>query len=128
MVIVDTSIWIDFFQDSESVYQEKLETLIRDNNKAVISGIILQEVLQGIKDNKIYEITKQKLSILPFINTNKETYLHASLLYRILRSKGITVPPVDATIAAIAIQNRMPLFTKDEHFKTVAKHSELRLY
>ncbi len=128
MVIVDTSIWIDFFQDSESVYQEKLETLIRDNNKAVISGIILQEILQGIKDNRICEITKQKLSILPFINTNKETYLHASLLYRILRSKGITVPPVDATIAAIAIQNKMPLFTKDEHFKAVAKYSVLRLY
>lgn len=128
MVIVDTSIWIDFLQDSESIYQERLKNLIGDNNTAVICGIILQEVLQGIKDNKSYEITKQRLSKLPFIDTNKETYLHASALYRTLRSKGITVPSVDTTIAALAIQNKMPLFTKDEHFTIVAKHFKLRLY
>jgi len=128
VVIVDTSIWIDFLQDSESIHQKRLEDLIGNNNKALICGIILQEVLQGIKDNKSYEITKQKLSKLPFIDTNKETYLYASALYRILRRKGITVPSVDTTIAALAIQNKIPLFTKDEHFKIVAKHFGLRLY
>lgn len=128
MIIVDTSIWIDFLQDSESIHQERLEDLIGNNNKALICGIILQEVLQGIKDNKSYEITKQRFSKLPFIDTNKETYLYASALYRTLRSKGITVPSVDTTIAALAIQNKIPLFTKDEHFKIVAKHFGLRLY
>lgn len=128
MIIVDTSIWIDFLQDSESIHQERLEDLIGNNNKALICGIILQEVLQGIKDNKSYEITKQRLSKLPFIDTNKETYLYASALYGTLRSKGITVPSVDTTIAALAIQNKIPLFTKDEHFKIVAKHFGLRLY
>ena len=93
MVIVDTSVWIDFFQNFDSVYQEKLEGLIKDNNRAVICGAILQEVLQGIKDNKSYEITKQRLSRLPFIDTNKETYLSASFLYKALRRKGITMPP-----------------------------------
>jgi hypothetical protein len=128
VVIVDTSIWIDFFRGSESIYQQRLENLIREYNKAAICGIILQEVLQGIKDNKSYEITKQRLSKLPFINTNKETYLYASVLYRTLREKGITMPSVDTTIAALAIQNKMPLFTKDKHFKILAKHFELRLY
>lgn len=128
MVIVDTSIWIDFFQKSESTHQRKLENLIRDNNRAVICGIILQEILQGIRDHQSYEITKQRLMRLPFINTNKEVYLYASSLFRILRSKGITVPPVDVTIAAIALKNKIPIFTGDEHFKTVAKYSELKLY
>lgn len=128
MVIVDTSIWIDFLQDPESIYHERLKNLIENNNKALICGIILHEVLQGIKDNKSYKITEQRLSKLPFIDTNRETYLYASALYRILRSKGITVPSVDTTIAALAIQNKMLLFTKDEHFKIVAKHFGLRLY
>ncbi len=128
MVIVDTSIWIDFFQNQKSIYQEKLEGLIKDNNRAAICGIILQEILQGIKDNQSYELTKQRLVMLPFINTDKETYLYASSLYRTLRGKGITIPPVDLTIAAVAIKNKIPIFTDDSHFKTIEKYSELTLY
>ena len=82
MLIIDTSVWIDFFQNPESAYQETLEGLIRDNNRAVICGIILQEILQGIKDNQSYEITKQRLIKLPFIDTDKEIYLYASSLYK----------------------------------------------
>lgn len=128
MVIVDTSIWIDFFQNTESVYQEKLENLIRDNNRAAICGIILQEILQGVKNNRDYELTRERLIRLPFVNTNREIYLFASSLYRTLRSKGVTIPPVDVTIAAIAIKNDIPVFTDDRHFNTIEKHSELKLY
>lgn len=128
MVLVDTSIWIDFFQNPESVHNEKLEKLIRNSNRAVICGIILQEILQGIKDERSCLLTKDRLSRLPFIDTKKETYLQASSLYRALRKKGISVPPVDVTIAAIAILNQIPLFTKDQHFKIIARHSELKLY
>ncbi len=128
MVIVDTSIWIDFFQNEESVYQDKLENLIKDNNRAAVCGIILQEILQGIKDNQSYELTKQRLVMLPFVDTDKETYLYASSLYRTLRSKGVTIPPVDVTIAAIAIKNKFPVFTDDKHFETIKKYSELKLY
>ena len=128
MVLVDTSIWIDFFQNSNSIYQEKLENLIRDNNRAVICGIILQEILQGIKDSGSYELTKERLLRLPFINTEREIYLYAASLYRTLRNKGITAPPVDVTIAAIAIKNGIPVFSSDEHFKAIERHSEVELY
>ena len=128
MVIVDTSIWIDFFQNPAAACNQKLENLIRDNNKAAICGIILQEILQGIKDNRSYMLTKQRLSRLPFINTDKEIYLFASSLYRTLRQKGITVTPVDVTIAAIAIKNEMAIFTNDSHFKDIEKYSNLKLY
>lgn len=129
MVLVDTTIWIDFFQNPESVVNnEKLEGLIRDNNRAVICGIILQEILQGIRDERSYALTKERLCRLPFINTDKETYLLASDIYRTLRSKGITIPPVDITISAAAVLNNIPLFTRDKHFKVISKHSELRLF
>ncbi|MCL4536223.1 MAG: PIN domain nuclease [Nitrospirae bacterium] len=128
MVLVDTSIWIDFFQNNDSIHAQTLDGLIRDNNRAVICGVVLQEILQGIKDNNSYELTKERLSRLPFLDANKETYIYASSLYRTLRRKGITVPSVDTTIAAIAVLNRIPLFTKDEHFKTIARYSELKLF
>lgn len=128
MVLVDTSVWIDFFQGDDSLYAKTLEGLIKDSNRAVICGVILQEVLQGIKDHTTYELTKERLLKFPFLDTNKETYIFASFLYRNLRRKGITVPSIDTTIASIAILNRIPLFTKDEHFKTIARHSELKLF
>lgn len=128
MVLVDTSIWIDFFQNKDSLHAITLEGLIKDNNRAIICGVVLQEALQGIRDNTSYELTKEKLSKLPFLDTNKETYIYASSLYRTLRRKGITIPSIDITIASIAILNRIPLFTKDEHFKTIARYSELKLF
>lgn len=128
MVLVDTSIWIDFFQNNDSLHAITLEGLIKDNNRAIICGVVLQEALQGIRDNTSYELTKEKLSKLSFLDTNKETYIYASSLYRTLRRKGITIPSIDITIASIAILNRIPLFTKDEHFKTIARYSELKLF
>ena len=127
MVLVDTSIWIDFFQNNDSFHTITLEGLIKDNNRAVVCGVVLQEVLQGIKDNTSYELTKERLLKLPFLDTNKETYIYASSLYRTLRRKGVTIPSIDTTIAAIAVLNNIPLFTKDEHFKTIARYSELKL-
>lgn len=128
MVLVDTSIWIDFFQNNDSSHTNTLEGLIKNNNRAVICGVVLQEVLQGIKDHTSYELTKERLLKLPFLDTNKETYIYASSLYRTLRRKGVTIPSVDATIASVAVLNRIPIFTKDEHFKTIARYSELKLF
>lgn len=128
MVLIDTSVWIDFFQASESSHALALESLIRDNNRAMICGIVLQEVLQGIRDEKSYALTKDRLSKLPYLEIEKETYLYASSLYRVLRAKGITVPPVDVTLAGLAVQNNIPLYTRDEHFKAIARHSGLKLF
>ena len=128
MILVDTSIWIDFFGHPDSSYTEKLEKLIKDNNRTAICGIILQEILQGIKEKKSYELTKGRLVKFPFIQTEKEAYLHASSLYRKLSKKGITLPSVDVTIASIAILNNLPLFTKDKHFDLISKYSDLIIY
>jgi predicted nucleic acid-binding protein len=121
-------VWIDYFQASDTSHVPALESLIRDNNRAMICGIILQEILQGIRDNKSYVLAKDRLSRLPYLEIDKETYLFASSLYRILRTKGITVPPVDVTLAGLAVQRGIPLYTRDEHFKAIARHSDLKLF
>jgi predicted nucleic acid-binding protein len=59
---------------------------------------------------------------------SKEVYLAASSLYRALRAKGITVPSADISIAALAIMNHIPLYSKDGHFSIIAEHSRLSLY
>lgn len=126
MVVVDTSVWIDFLR-SPAKGSGRLEELIRDQNRAAICGIILQEILQGIREQKSYEITRQRLLFLPFLETSREIHLLAASIYRDLRKRGATVPSADATIAAVAIFHGFPLFTRDAHFAEIARHSNLKL-
>ena len=128
MVLVDTTVWIDFFQHPASHNADKLEKLIRVHNQAVICGIVLQEILQGIRDIRSFTATKSRLQKLPYLDMGKEVYLAAAALYRSLRAKGITVPSTDTAIAALAILHRVPLFTGDENFSIIAEHSRLELY
>ncbi|MDD2367085.1 MAG: PIN domain nuclease [Desulfuromonadaceae bacterium] len=128
MVLVDTSIWIDFFQAPESHTGLVLVSLIKDHNNVALCGIVLQEVLQGIRNQNSFVLVRERLLKFPFIEANLDTWLLAASLYRALRAKGITIPPVDVTIAAIAIQNDIQLFSRDVHFEEVALVSDLRLY
>ena len=128
MVLVDTSVWIEFLQRPSAPHAVHLARLIQDNNQAVMCGIVLQEILQGIRDGKSHALTRDLLLKLPYLETGKDVHLAASDLYRALRSKGITVPSTDAVIAALAMANRLPLYSKDEHFSVIALHSRLELF
>lgn len=127
MVLVDSSVWIDLLQNPDSHWATRLAELIAGHNRAVLCGVVLQEVLQGIRDDAAFNLTRERLCRLPFVETTREIHLLAADLYRQLRSRGITVPSTDTTIAAIAMVNRLQLFSKDRHFTLIAEHTELRL-
>jgi predicted nucleic acid-binding protein len=128
VVVVDTSVWIDFFNNPEMEGNNRLEELIRDQNRAAICGVILQEILQGIREQKSYDLTRQRLLFLPFLESTREVHILAASIYRDLRKRGVTVPSVDAAIAAIAIHHGFPLFTRDDHFKEIARQSKLEIF
>lgn len=128
MVVVDTSVWIDFFRNPANQENGGLEELVRGRNRAAICGIILQEILQGIREQKSFELTRQRLLFLPFLEADREVHLLAAAIYRDLRKKGITVPSTDAAIAAVAIRYGFSLYTRDEHFSEIARHSSLKLF
>jgi predicted nucleic acid-binding protein len=128
MLLVDTSVWIDFFQCPESETANTLATLIKGHNQVVLCGFVLQEILQGIKERKSYDLVREHLLTFPYIDTNRETWLLAASMYRDLRAQGITLPPVDVAIGALAVQHSLLLFTRDEHFRKIAGNSGLKLY
>jgi hypothetical protein len=128
MVLVDSSVWIDLLQNPDSPWSARLAELITGYNRAAICGIVLQEVLQGIRDADAYALTRERLCRLPFVDATKDSSLLAADIYRQLRVKGITVPSTDAAIAAIAIANRMELFSKDRHFAAIAAQTSLGIY
>jgi len=128
LVLVDSSVWTDYLSPRASQVAAKLETLIRPNNEIIITGIIFQEILQGIRNIRSYRLTQQLLQRLPFVIPSVNTHLKAAEIFRELSSKGKIPSTVDALIAALAIENKIPLFTLDADFCLIQQYSALKLF
>ena len=130
MVIIDTSVWIDFFNGKENEYVYKLEELKEKDIDIFITGIIVTEILSGFKEDRDIKLTTKLLKNLPVANPiYPETYIKAASIYQTGRKKGITVRKiVDCLIAQIAIENNLLLLHKDEDFNQIASFTNLKIY
>lgn len=128
MILIDTSVWIDFLNGLETAHTKAIELLIESREDICICGIVLTEVLQGIKGKKAYEKTKSILSELILLPMTEETFLLAATIYRTCRSKGITIRnSTDCMIAATCIQHSARLLHNDKDFDSIAKQSDLEI-
>jgi predicted nucleic acid-binding protein len=127
LILVDSSVWIDYLTGVASAEAEMLHNLMSEPNRVRICGIILQEVLQGIRDEREFRRIKAMLSRFPFADLNRETFIHAANIYRRLRRKGISISTGDAAIAAVAVQSNLALLTRDTHFTAIAGEIPLKL-
>jgi len=128
MTVVDTSVWIDLFADRDSPQVKVLESLIERREDICICGVVLTEVLQGIRDEREYSDTESMLVNLIFLPMTRETLLLAASIYRNLRLRGITIRnSVDCMIAAVCIENEIRLLHNDKDFDLLAAHSELEV-
>lgn len=129
LVLVDTSVWIDFLQHPGSRVDEEMTQLIRGTNRVATCGLVIQEILQGLKSSRAAHLLRNRLEKLPFLPARKSTHILAAGIYRKLKEKGLEVQTVDAAIAAIAVENRLPLFTLNlRHFASMCEVSRLRLH
>ena len=129
MVLVDTSVWIDFFAARSSGHVVALENLIINRKDICICGIVLTEVLQGIRKDSEFKKTRDLFNNLLFFPTPYSVFLKAAEIYRDLRRKGITIRrSVDCMIASVAIENDIPLLHNDKDFEAIEEHCGLRCY
>lgn len=129
MILVDTSVWIDFLNGANSRERHTLHRLIEDEEDIVITEIVLAEILQGIKGDDSFKKVKDYL--LEFsIQRPKgtDTYLKAARIYRDCRKQGKTVrKTIDCIIAAICIENSFTLLHKDTDFNLIEECSDLKV-
>jgi predicted nucleic acid-binding protein len=128
VILIDTSIWIDFFrhQIQKSHVIKFKQTM--DCEEIAICDVILMEILQGIRDEKQYQLTKDYLLCLPCFEMNREIYLDAAQIYRELRRNGITIrKSIDCMIAATALQHKSYLLHNDRDFDMIARYFALRI-
>jgi len=128
VILVDTSVWIDFFAGRSLPHVAKLERLIQEESEVVLSGIILTEILQGITDDRIYLRVKKSLSSLILLPMEECLFIRAADIYRKLRKKGITIRKTnDCLIAATALEHNCSLLHNDRDFDPIHQHCQLKI-
>lgn len=115
-VVIDTSAWIRFFRYGNDEVSQLVAELVM-NDQAVMTGVVLTELLQGIKTDKERRQLTALFSSLPFIETVREDWHAAGEHLQKLRRRGITVPVTDAVIATVAHRRGLAVLTTDPHFK-----------
>jgi predicted nucleic acid-binding protein len=116
-VLVDSSVWIDFFRGAEAAVS--IMAAITKAKRVVICGQIKQEILQGSRDQKALEKLEKQMAIWDYEPEVPEDFVAAARIFSKLRSKGITLPPSDCLIAAVAMRLDVPLLTEDPDFDSI---------
>jgi predicted nucleic acid-binding protein len=132
MILLDTSILIEYFKGSEGPLYDKMNKLIDREMPYGICHYVYQELLQGSANEREYTLLKDYLNTLPFysLRYGKESFENAALMYMNCRKKGITVrSTIDLLIAEIAIENNLYLFHNDNDYTNISKvHKNLKIY
>lgn len=114
-VIIDTSAWIEFFNKTDSKIGDTTGKLIETDN-AVLMGVVLAELLCGVKKKKEANQLQELMGILPYAGTTQNDWIQTGKTLNQLRKKGITVPLTDVLIASVACRNNFSVLTCDKHF------------
>ena len=122
MILVDSSVWIDYFNGAETSQADWLDSSL-GNIPIVISDLILIEVLQGFQSDKDFKIARDLLLGIPFAQMGgKSLALESAMNYRYLRKKGITVrKTIDVIIGTFCIHNKLILLHSDRDFDPMVK-------
>jgi predicted nucleic acid-binding protein len=124
MTMVDTSVWIELLNGALGSRVTEAELL-----DFVTCGPVVQEVLQGLRDHPASKAIREGLLALPVLSDPLPIALFESAaeIYRLGRAKGYTIrASTDCLIAAIAIENSVPVWHKDRDFEAIARYTSLR--
>ena len=125
MILIDTSVWIEVFRKQRPLDLEALVAF----DEVVVCPPIIQEILQGIRDEASYRVAHDALLSMPILESpmGDELFVEAAQLFRAARRAGLTIRSgTDCLIAACAIRHDIAVLHRDRDFTALAKVSALR--
>ena len=127
MILVDSSVWIDFFNGRDTRQTDLLDGLLGEE-EILIGDLIYVEVLQGFRREREFQRAKHALDALPLADLlGREIALASAMNYRALRQRAITVRgTIDMIIATFCVQNGHVLLHADRDFEPMREHLGLR--
>jgi len=128
MIVVDTSVWIDYV-NGVITPQTNLLDIELENSRIVTGDLIITEFLQGFRDDKQYYEAKELMESLEYCDfVGKEIAIKAAENFRKLRKKGITVrKTIDVLIATFCVENGYELIHNDKDFDQMEEILGLRI-
>lgn len=128
-MLVDTSVWIDHFNGHDSPEALRLRKAITDNEPIVLCGIVLTEILLGLRSDAEAERIADLLDAFEFApDLDRDDYRAAAAIYRCCRTEGHTIrSTIDCLIAQLCLRHGLALLTKDRDFRAIAAGHPLRL-
>ena len=128
MILVDTSVWIDYFRGAITAQTEKLDKLL-GHEPLAIGDLILAEVLQGFADERDFNVARKLLTSLEVVDLGgQEVSIQAARNFRALRRLGVTVrKTIDTVIATRCIESGYDLLHHDTDFEPFVTHLGLRV-
>lgn len=127
MILVDSSVWIDYFRGTATPQAEKLDLLL--GIEPIATGdLILTEVLQGFVSDRDFNQAKKLMTSLVIVDlAGQAMAIQAAKNFRVLRALGITVrKTIDTVIATRCIETGLPLLYSDRDFDPFVEHLGLR--
>lgn len=127
-MVVDSSVWIDYFNGRSSVETEMLDSLLGER-QITVGDLVLTEVLQGFRSDRDFRQARRLLAAFPVVTmVGPELAVRAAEHYRRLRRLGVTVrKTIDVMIGTYCIARQLPLLHADADFDPMVRHLGLRL-
>ena len=128
MILVDSSVWIDYFRSADTPQVALLDSLFGRSPLAV-GDLIAAEVLQGVRDEREFKLVKKTLEAFDHVDlVGYDLAVKASENYRRLRTMGITIrKTIDTLIATRCIEDGLTLLHADKDFLPFAEHLGLKV-
>lgn len=127
MILVDSSVWIDYFRSADTPQVALLDSLF-GRTRIAVGDLIAAEVLQGVRDDKQFKLVKKVFDSFTRLDLcGYDLALKASQNYRLLRSRGVTIrKTIDNLIATRCVEDDLTLLHADKDFAPFALHLGLR--
>jgi len=122
-ILADTSVWVEFFRPRSDA-GEHLASMLQ-NNSVWTCGIVIFELLQGMRSESEKTLILESMQELPYIEMTQNLWNKSAALSVLLKQKGLTLPHSDIFIASVAIEHNLSIFTLDKHFEQIP---EVKIY
>ncbi len=130
MIVVDTTVWVDFFRGRDQPHVTELIALVKHDAGVALTDVILTELLQGLRTEQQARRVEKRLKAFDILRLQPlDDFTRAAELYRTARSKGYTIRrAIDCLIAAVCVRENVPLLHNDADFDRLAKVTPLVLH
>lgn len=125
-ILIDTSIWIDYFKNKSSGIAEKVEEMLT-GDEVYVPKIVIAELIHGAKSEREVSVIEEFVDAFHIVDQGADIWIKAGKLSFSLKKKGKNINLSDCYIAVIAQEHGCHIFTLDGHFEEIRKFVDIRL-